>query len=405
MDLPIMILLGFGHMITDLHQGAIPTLMLYLRDAFDLSYAQVGMIVLVSNLSSSVIQPMFGHYSDQSLRSWLMPAGIGLASLGVALTGVMPHYYLAMIVIFFSGLGVAAFHPEGTRMARFAAGSRMSGAMSVFSVGGNLGFGLGPVLVALFYSIWSLGGTLAFLIPGLTTAAAFYFLLPLITKRTDQTRKAWQRRKQLAQAGGSGKPAWSWGLAALSLIVIFRSWIQYGMASYLPFYYTDCLGGDKHTASLLVSVFLISGAVGTLIGGVLADRFGTKRHICVSMALMVPLLWLVLNTRGTASLLVTALSGAVLISTFSPSTVMGQQYLPHHIGLASGLLIGFSVGMGGLGVPLLGTFADKFGIIIVLKILACLPLAGLLVAVFLPRPPEEIEQITCGEQAKQPAGG
>ena len=133
----------------------------------------------------------------------------------------------------------------------------------------------------------------------------------------------------------------------------------------------------------------------------MADKFGTKRYICISMTLMVPLLWLVLNTRGTTSLVVISLSGAVLISTFSPSTVMGQQYLPHHIGLASGLLFGFSVGMGGLGVPLLGIFADRFGSIMVLKILAYLPLAGLLVAILLPPPPEKMDPGIYEKQSKQ----
>ncbi|HHX88030.1 MAG TPA: MFS transporter, partial [Firmicutes bacterium] len=351
-----------------------------------------------------VVQPIFGLYSDRSSLPWLMPLGIGLATVGVSLAGVMPHYYLVIAAVFISGLGVAAYHPEGTKTAHFAAGDRRSSAMSVYSVGGNLGFGLGPILGALFLGTWGLTGSLAFLAPGLATTVAFYFLLPKISAATGRAREDWYSSKELARENGAEKPAWSWGLAVLIVMVIFRSWIQYGLVSYLPFYYTDYLGGEKHIAVALVSVFLISGAVGTLIGGPLADRFGTKKHICISMALMFPLLCLLLKTSGSAAaLVVTSLAGMVLISTFSPTVVMGQQYLPHHIGLASGLLIGFAVGMGGLGVPVLGVFADKFGVDLVLKILAALPLAGLLMALFLPRPPEE-KMKTClsEEQLKEP---
>ncbi len=396
MNLMILILLSFGHMVADIHQGAVPTLMLFMRDVFNLNYAQVGMIILVSNLSSSVIQPLFGLYSDRSNLPWLMPLGIGLATGGMSLSGIMPHYYLVIIAIFISGLGVAAYHPEGTKMAYFAAGNRRNSAMSVFSVGGNLGYGLGPVLGALFFGTWGLTGSLAFLVPGLAATVAFYFLQPKISAANNH-----QMQEGIARAGVNSKPAWSWGLVALILIVILRSWVQYGLMSYLPFYYTDFLGGDKQVAAALVSVFLISGAAGTLIGGPLADRIGTKKHICISMALILPLICLLLHTSGAVAVVITSLTGMVLISTFSPTLVMGQQYLPQFIGLASGLLTGLAIGIGGLGVPILGLFADKFGVDLVLKILTLLPPAGFFLALFLPQPPEEhIRTCFSGEHLK-----
>ena len=389
MHLPVLLFLSFGHLITDIHQGVVPTLMLYLRDSFNLSYAQVGLIILMSNLSSSVIQPLFGLYSDRSSQPWLMPLGIALAALGVSLSGVMPHFYLVVMIVFVSGLGIAAFHPEGSKTAHFAGGDRRASAMSIFSVGGNFGFALGPVLGVLFLGSWGQKGTLAFLVPGLATALAFYLLLPKIAKTTALACKNWRIKKEEAQARSStGKKAWSWGLILLITLVIFRSWIQYGLISYLPFYYMDCLGGEKQIAAILVSIFQVSGAVGTLIGGPLADRFGAKRYICVSIGLMFPLLYLLLNTTGPAVLVLTALAGMVLISNFSPAVVMGQQYLPHHIGLASGLMFGFAVGMGGLGVPVLGALADRFAVDMVLKVLSFLPLVILLMALLLPPPPE-----------------
>ena len=387
MNLPLLVLLSIGHMVTDIHQGAVPGLMIFLRDAFHLNYTQVGMLILISNLSSSVVQPLFGLYSDTKNIFWLMPLGIGLAAVGISLTGIMPYYYLVVAAVFISGLGIAAYHPEGAKIAYFAAGTRKSSAMSVFSVGGNLGYGLGPILVALFMGAWGLTGSLAFLGPGLVVAVAFHFLQPKIAAATFRARETLRSRKEQGRLTGTGKPPWSWGLFLLVVLVIIRSWIHYGMVSYLPFYYTDYLGGDKKVASVLVSVFLIAGAAGTILGGLLADRFGTKKHLCLTMALMVPLLFLVLNTTGAAALVVIALAGMVLISTFSPTLVMGQQYLPYHIGLASGLLTGFSVGVGGLGVPVLGKLADLYGVDLVLQILTVLPVIGLGLALALPRPP------------------
>ena len=387
MKLVVLILLGIGHLVVDIHQGAIPVLMLYLRDAFALSYAEIGLITLVSNLSSSVVQPLFGLSSDRVNIPWLLTLGLAMTTVGMALTGIAPHYYLVLAVVFISGLGVAAYHPEGSKIAHFAAGNKKSSGMSIFSFGGNLGNGLGPVLGAVFFGAWGLTGSLAFLIPGLITAVAFYFLQPKIMSETSEARELWRRQKESNRNSGTGKPVWSWGLPVLVVLVVFRSWIQFGIVTYLPFYYTDYMGGDTGIAALLISTFLISGAAGTLLGGPFADRFGTKTHLCLSMILMLPVFYLLLNARGMEVIVIVALAGMVLISTFSPTVTMGQQYLPHNIGLASGLLIGFGIGIGGLGVPLLGIIADHYGVELVLKVVAFLPLAGLALALLLPRPP------------------
>jgi FSR family fosmidomycin resistance protein-like MFS transporter len=388
----VLVLLSIGHLITDIHQGAIPILLPYLRDAFTLSYFQLGLIVLVANLSSSVIQPLFGLYSDKSHTPWLMPLGIGMAAIGIALAGVMPNYYLVLIAVFISGLGIAAYHPEGSKTANFAAGSKKSSAMSIFSVGGNLGFGIGPILAAVFLSTWGLTGTLAFLGPSLITVAVFFFLQSQMVAATGEAREVWRQKREDHKTNGTGKLVWSWGLMLLMMAVVFRSWTQFGLINYMYFYYTDFLGGAEKIAVMLVGVFGIAGAVGTLVGGVSADRIGAKKHFCISLALTVPLLYLFLNTSGAASLVVIALVGASLISSFAPTVVMGQQYLPNNIGLASGLLIGFAIGIGGLGVPVLGILADKFGVELVMKIIVILPAVGFSLALFLPAPPEAAVQ-------------
>ncbi|MBS4026125.1 MAG: MFS transporter [Clostridia bacterium] len=396
MKLWVLIMLSIGHLVTDIHQGAIPILLPYLRDSFTLSYFQLGLIVLVANLSSSVIQPLFGLYSDKTNIPWLMPLGIGMAATGIALAGLMPNYYLILIAVFISGLGIAAYHPEGSKMANFAAGSKKSSAMSIFSVGGNLGFGIGPILGAVFFGTWGLTGSLAFLGPGLITAAVFLFFQSKMMADTSESRDSWRKKREDHKANGTGKMVWSWGLMLLMMAVVFRSWTQFGLINYMYFYYTDYLGGEPKIAAMLIGVFGIAGAVGTLVGGLSADRIGAKKHFCISLALASPLLYLFLHTSGIAALVVIALAGAVLISSFAPTVVMGQQYLPNNIGLASGLLIGFAIGIGGLGVPVLGIFADKYGVDLVMKIIAMLPIIGFSLALLLPAPPEAVSQQSVG---------
>ena len=262
MNLFTLIVLSFGHIVIDLHLGAVPTLMLYMRDAFSLGYAQVGLIILVSNFSSSVIQPLFGLYSDRTNLPWLMPLGIGLATLGMSLAGVMPYFPLVIATVFISGIGVAAYHPEGAKISHFAAGERRNSAMALFSVGGNLGFSLGPILAALLLGTWVLP------IPGIPDTRTGHHpgILPFTTANYEGNQPSSEGLAR-AEEGKQNATCGSYrGLVILIIIVILRSWVQYGLISYLPFYYTDFLGGEKHIAAALVSIFLVAGAIGTLIG-------------------------------------------------------------------------------------------------------------------------------------------
>lgn len=387
----VLILLSFGHLVTDIHQGALPLMLPFLRDYFELSYFAVSAIIFVATFSSSIVQPLFGLYSDRFSIPWMLPAGVAAAATGMALVGVMPSYPLVLLAVFISGMGVASFHPEGSKMAHFAAGTKRGGAMSVFAVGGNFGFGIGPLLAALFLSTWGLSGSLAFLVPGLVTAGFIYFLLPKIMSATSDSRENWQKQRDYNKANNTGKAVFSWGLILLMIIVFIRSWIHFGLATYIPFYYVDYLGGKPEYGAIVLSVFLIAGAIGTLLGGPLADTFGTKKQICGSLVLMIPILYLFINSTGVFSIVMIGLAGLVLISTFATTTVMGQQYMPNNLGLASGLLLGFSIGAGGLGAPLLGILADAHGLPLVMKIISLLPILGLALALFLPPPPEVAE--------------
>ncbi len=377
MNIKILILLSLGHLVTDISQGTLPALLPFLKEALGLSYTAAGLVLLVSNLTSSIIQPLFGLISDRRPKPVLIPLGILMATVGISLSGLSPNYLTLLILVVFCGLGVAAFHPEGFKTAHFFIGGKKATGMSLFAVGGNLGFALGPFTLTWLVTIFSLKGTLFYLGPGLLMVGLMLFFLSSV-RYNDPAR---------LESGATAAPAGrsSYGhLALLILIVTMRSWIQMGLVSYIPFYYINYLKGDPLLAGKMVTTLLVSGTVGTLVGAPLADRWGHKRFLTLTMLLMIPLLFLFLRVQGWGTFAVLACSGFVLISSFSVTVVMAQDLLPGRLGLASGLMVGFAIGTGGLGVTLLGTVADAWGVPAALQTLAFMPPLGLLLCLFLP---------------------
>jgi FSR family fosmidomycin resistance protein-like MFS transporter len=363
LNIKILILLSLGHLMTDISQGALPALLPFLKEALGLSYTAAGLVLLVSNLTSSIIQPLFGLISDRRPKPFLIPLGILMAAVGISLSGLSPNYFTLLALVVFCGLGVAAFHPEGFKTAHFFIGGKKATGMSLFAVGGNLGFALGPFTLTWLVTIFSLKGTLFYLGPGLVMVGLMVFFLSSV-RYTDPAR---------LESGASAAPAGSSSYRQLTLLV-----------TYIPFYYINYLKGDPLLAGKMVTTFLVSGTVGTLVGAPLADRWGHKRFLTLTMLLMVPLLFLFLRVQGWGTFAVLACSGFVLISSFSVTVVMAQDLLPGRLGLASGLMVGFAIGTGGLGVTLLGTVADAWGVPAALQAMAFIPPLGLLLCLFLP---------------------
>jgi len=378
--LPLLVALSIGHLLTDVNQGAVPALLPYLREAFGLSYAAVGSLLMVSNITSSVVQPLFGFYSDRHHRRWLLPLGIGMAGLGVAVAGWVPPplLYLAVAV---SGLGVASYHPEASRISRYLGGERRATGMSIYSIGGNLGFALGPVAVTVVLGAgWGMRGTALLILPALAGVLAFVALLPVLAY--------WEEAMaaRVARSEG-GKVGPRWGAEVLLLaIVMLRSLFQFGLVAYLAFYYVEVLGGTKEAASRLLFVFLASGAAGTLVGGPLADRLGTRTVLVGSLALVSLLHPVLLHAGRVLIFPVAALMGLAVVSTFSITLVMSQEFLPHRVGMASGLNIGLSIGLGGVGAAVLGAVADRWGIPATLWLLEAFPVLAVILGLLLPEP-------------------
>jgi FSR family fosmidomycin resistance protein-like MFS transporter len=389
-NLRVLLLLSAGHLVTDIYQGALPGLLPLLKDKLALSYAAAGAILMASNLTSSVVQPLFGFLSDQREKPLLLPFGCLFAGVGFSLLSLPTSYGLVLCLVALSGLGVASYHPEGYKTASFFTGARAAAGMSLFSVGGNLGFALGPTLCLWVVSQWGLPGLPAMAVPSFLFVALIASAWGRLAAERGPVKE--QRAAKTPLPAGT-RPA----LVLLIATVVMRSWTQIGLMTYIPFYTIDFLHGDPVHAGKLVSALLLGGVIGTLAGSPLADRWGHKRYLILSMAATSALFPAILRAHGPAHFLVLGAFGAVLISTFTVTVVMAQRLLPRNLGVASGLMVGFAIGTGGIGVTLLGAVADRFGVPAALYAIGALPPLGLLFSAFLPYPAEATEPQAAGQ--------
>jgi MFS transporter, FSR family, fosmidomycin resistance protein len=391
LDRRAMAVLSLGHLCVDLCQGALPALLPFLIVAHDWSYGQASALVLAATVSSSIVQPLFGHLSDGRSLPWLLPGGVALAAAGIALAGVMESYAATFAVVVASGLGVAAYHPEASRFANYVAGERRATAMSFFSVGGNAGFALGPVVVTPLALAFGLGGTpLVAVVP---TVVALLVARELPRLRTFRPPAPGSDHRTAAEPPDQWRP-----FGRLAGAVGARSIVYFGLMTLVPLYFVDELNTSEATANTALTVMLAAGAVGTLVGGRLADRFGRRVVLRTSMAVLTPLIALMLTGGVGVAVATLALIGAATIATFSVTVVMGQEYLPNRLGIASGVTLGLSIGVGGLGAAILGAVADAHGLRTALEIVAVLPLPALALALTLP------EGRRPGAAAPPPAG-
>jgi FSR family fosmidomycin resistance protein-like MFS transporter len=376
-DRRAMAVLSAGHLFTDIAQGSVPALLPFLIAKDHLSYAAASALVLAATISSSVIQPLFGHVSDRRSLPWLMPLGPALGGLGIALAGFTPTYGLTFAAIVLSGVGVAAFHPEGSRFANYVSGARRASGMSLFSVGGNVGFALGPVLITPLVLVFGLHGVAFALVPTWVMAAVLIHELPRLQSFRTDVR---QGRVQQAEHREQWRP-----FALLGVVIALRSFIYFGLVTFIPLYYVHNLHASKAAGNAALAAMLLGGAAGTVIGGPLADRFGRRAVLTGSMVLLPPLVIAMLLSGPLLAGVFAALAGAATIATFAVTIVMGQEYLPGRLGVAAGVTIGLSIGLGGVGAPLLGLLADADGLKAVFEVVAVLPLLALAVTFALPR--------------------
>jgi FSR family fosmidomycin resistance protein-like MFS transporter len=372
-----LLLLFLGHVWVDASQAILPVALVKLKELFSLSFFQVGVIMAVLNLTSSVIQPVFGYISDRFSTGWFVPVGILWTAFAMGLLGWVANYPMAVLLVGLAGLGTAAFHPRAMMAVYLVSGSRLGFGAALFSTGGNLGFALGPVVGSFLVLGFGLHATLGLLAPGVLLCLIILFYRGDFLKPDPavQAKSSKDLRRQLSNI------PWM-SLIAVCLIVTLRSWVYVSFLTYLPMFF-QTQGIQLQTGSLMLTVYLVGGAVAGLYGGHLSDKVGRRRVIVISMLIYPILASLMILSKGGWIWLLAGASGAALLASFAVTIVVAQELMPQYLGLVSGLILGLVFGTGGLGTAFSGFLADKIGLYQVFWILALAPVLGAVLAVFI----------------------
>jgi FSR family fosmidomycin resistance protein-like MFS transporter len=372
--------LSFGHLSVDACQGVLPPLLPFFVADRGYSYAQASFLVLFASLGSSVLQPLLGIYADRIRAGWLVPVGAGLGAVGVALVGFMPTYATTGLALTISSIGVAMFHPEAVRYATYISyisGRRGTG-MSFFALGGMSGWALGPILVTPAVIAFGLHGTaLVALLPA--TAA---ITLAVNLGYLEQFRPS---GRGIGEHIDQGAPS-AWGAFSLAAsTATLRTGVQFGLQAFIPLYVWQELGTSKALANGAVTALLVAGALGTLIGGRLADRIGFRRVVVGSLACVVPIVALLTSLQVAGVYLAMILLGLTMEANFYPLVVIAQNTVPRHVGFASGVMLGLSIGGGSLIAASLGPIADAEGLTRAMEVIAVVAVAAFAAAAMIPR--------------------
>ena len=377
--------LAIGHLVTDMQAGALPIVLPHLKELFSLSYAQMATIVLTQNITSSVIQPVFGYITDKRSLPALLPYCAALAGAGFAAIGWVSSYALLLLTVIIIGVSSASYHPQASKTVNFLSDENSKAQnMGLFSLGGNAGMAAGSMMMTFLIGLsGGLHNTMYFVLPGILVFGFMMHYMPEY-KRVNLEHSL---KRATAKAKGNAEKLSYFGLVMVLFFIFMRSTIHTGMSTYLPLFFMKFRDAEPVFASLLVTVFLLGGVAGTYIGAVLSDKLGARAIIVGSMILSIPPIWALDKvTTEFAIATVVALAGFFIIGSNATTIVLAQTMLPNNVGMAAGLTIGFSVGLGGLGVTILGVLADNYGLPFVIQLLTWLSIGATLMTVKIPIP-------------------
>lgn len=374
--------ISLAHATIDIQTSALPILLPQLLVALDLNYALAASIISASAIVIAIAQPVFGVLGDRRPIRWLAVLGLVFCGAGLALVPVaglgLHSYGLVIGAVILSGLGSAAFHPEGLAGVRQVSGDRKSTGSSIFFFGGNLGFALGPILAGALLG-W--GGLSAISILGVIPILAG---LVLVT----QQRAVQRPRIDPAQASSRGRVAVGLVAYVMTLIIV-RQTISSGLTTFIPLYFHQHLGSEAAITAGFVSIFSLASTVGTLFSGALADRLGRRNVMVGAMVIVLGALHVFLNTNGVLQVAALAVAGAALMAPWTLSVVMVQDAMPGQPGLASGLTLGTAYSGISLAVYVLGLVADSFGLDLTMSIVVWMPAVAAVISLAVPEPTPE----------------
>ena len=372
------IIVMISHTITDVSQGAFPVLVPVIKQLYTLTYSQVGFLVFLQSLTASICQPIFGLISDKKSHAWFIPAGVLVSGIAMGSIVWAPSYAWLIILIALSGFGSAIFHPQAMKIANRVSPPKTKGKnVAFFSLGGNLGFAIGSFAIGVLLSMkGGFQNTIWIALPSIMLIPLFIASYKNISlaAHLGEKKDAHTEKEKIPYAF----------LTTLVGFIFLRSTLYAGISTYTPLYHVDYLHQNSLFTGNYLFIFSAAGVVGTLLGGILSDKFGRKTIIAGSMLLDIPLTFLIPHVKGIMALILAGLLGMVTVASFSPTLVMAQESMKKHMALAGGLTTGLGIGLGGLGATFLGSLADKITLPVLLLWLPSLALLAALFTLFLP---------------------
>lgn len=368
-----------AHLLNDLIQAVLPAVFPMLKAQFELSFAQIGLIALIYQLTASILQPCIGFYTDKHPKPFLLPIGMTCTLIGIAILATAPNFETILISAAVIGIGSATFHPEASRVARLASGGRFGTAQSAFQVGGNTGSAIGPLVAAALIIPYGQSAIAGLIIIALAAITVLLYL----SRWYQQNRQ--NRLRGLAQHNQQGLSRRKL-IQAIAIIctLMFAKFVYIGsFTNYFTFYLIERFNLSIQQSQLFLFVFLASVAFGTFAGGPIGDRIGRNKVIWFSFLGAAPFALALPYANLTLTGILASLVGFIMSSAFAAMVVYAQEAAPGRVGLISGLMFGLMFGIGGLGAAGLGILADNYGVIWVYGFTSFLPLLGL-ATIFLP---------------------
>lgn len=373
----ILFAISFVHLLNDTVQSVVPAIFPILKESLQLSNLQLGLIAFALNITSSLLQPVIGLYSDRKPKPYLLPIGMIFTFFGLFGLAFAPSLLLIIASVIFIGIGSATFHPEGSKVSYMAAGARRGLAQSIYQVGGNAGQSLAPILTVIIFVPFGQFGAIYFTSIVLLAIIVLSYIAKWYKKQLQLTPRIKKNSHPVASFSQLNKQI-SFAIILLIILVFARSWYGAAITNFFPIYVIEEYGVTVKQSQIFIFIFTAAGVIGTFIGGPLADRFGKRNMIFFSMLGSVPFVLLLphLNIFWTYPALF--MIGIIILSSFSVTVVYAQELLPGKIGLVSGLIVGLAFGMGAIGSIAIGGLADLFGMKNVMVFAGFLPLLGIL---------------------------
>lgn len=377
----MLIICGISHFLNDMIQSIIPSIYPILKDKFDFSFAQIGIITLIFQMTSSILQPFTGLYADKHPRPYALSIGMCFTLVGLLVLAFAENYLLILLSVSVVGLGSSIFHPTASRVAQLASGGKKSLAQSIFQVGGNGGSALGPLLAAAIILPFGQHSISFFALAALLAAIIMIRLGSWYKARMAYATK--HPQKTVGINTYISKRAKYGALAILIMLVFSKYFYTSCITSYFTFFLIDKFGISVGASQLCLFVFLAAFAIGTVAGGLLGDKFGRKYVIWFSILGSAPFALIMPYANFAWTIVCTFLSGLIIASAFSSIVVYATDLMPDKVGLIAGIFFGLMFGLGGLGSAFFGWLADKTSIEFIFQVSSYLPLLGI-IAGFLP---------------------